>query len=212
MVKTGIWPALLLLTSAALAAESTVDPGRERLESYLENLDTLTADFSQEVINRDRELVESASGRVALRKPGRFRWDYLTPFERVIVADGERVWLYEADLEQVTIRRLDAGLGETPAALLTGNAEILERFEFLGSAQDGDLLWVNLGPRSAEADFDSIRLGFRGDTLVRLELQDRLGQTTQLSFAGQVTGIPLADEFFRFDPPEGVDVISETEF
>lgn len=210
--KTGIWPALLLLTSAALAAESTVDPGRERLESYLERLDTLTADFSQEVVNRDRELVESASGRVALRKPGRFRWDYLVPFERVIVADGERVWLYEADLEQVTIRRLDAGLGETPAALLTGNAEILERFEFLGSVQDGDLLWVNLGPRSTDSDFDSIRLGFRGDELVRLELRDRLGQTTQLSFAGQVTGVPLSDEFFRFDPPEGVDVISETEF
>lgn len=200
---------LFMLPWAVQAAAN--DPGLTRLQAYIASLDTLTAEFRQQVIDRDLEVVESASGELALRKPGHFRWDYQVPFERVIVADGERVWLYEADLEQVTVRRLDAGLGETPAALLTGSADVLERFEFLGSDSDGELLWVRLGPRSTDADFESIRLAFRGTELAQLELRDRLGQTTQLEFSDLRRGMPLADELFHFDAPAGVDVIDEDE-
>jgi outer membrane lipoprotein carrier protein len=206
------WLALsILLLAAAPAVAGSDDAGLERLRTFLDELDTLTADFSQEVVNRDLELVESATGRVVLQKPGRFRWDYQQPFERVIVADGERVWLYEADLDQVTVRRLDAGLGETPAALLTGTADVLERFEFLGSDTEGDLLWIRLGPLSADADFDDIRLAFAGDVLHRLELRDRLGQTTRLAFSGVDREAGLAPDTFRFVPPAGVDVIGEDE-
>jgi outer membrane lipoprotein carrier protein len=187
------------------------DPGLLRLQNFLDGLTTLTAEFSQEVMNRDLELVEAATGYVVLEKPGRFRWDYQEPFERVIVADGERVWLYEADLEQVTVRRLDAGLGETPAALLTGSVDVLERFAFLGSEADGEVLWVNLGPLSDDADFDSVRLAFAGDLLTRLELHDRLGQTTRLAFADVEQGVAVPNDVFVFDPPDGVDVIDEDE-
>jgi outer membrane lipoprotein carrier protein len=203
--------ALLLIYLFTPVLADTADPGLARLQGFLDELDTLTADFTQEVLNRDLELVESAAGQVVLQKPGRFRWDYREPFERVIVADGERVWLYEADLDQVTVRRLDEGLGETPAALLTGSVDVLERFEILGSEDQEELLWVHLGPRSESGDFDSIRLGFNGPLLTRLELRDRLGQTTRLVFSAVEQGAVLPDAVFTFDVPDGVDVIGEDE-
>jgi outer membrane lipoprotein carrier protein len=210
-VRAGLRLALSIVLLSGAAVASPDDPGLLRLQNFLDGLTTLTAEFSQEVMNRDLELVEAATGYVVLEKPGRFRWDYQEPFERVIVADGERVWLYEADLEQVTVRRLDAGLGETPAALLTGSVDVLERFAFLGSEADGEVLWVNLGPLSDDADFDSVRLAFAGDLLTRLELHDRLGQTTRLAFADVEQGVAVPNDVFVFDPPDGVDVIDEDE-
>lgn len=205
--RPAIW--LALLFSPLVFAEA--DPGLARLQDFLDDLDTLTADFSQDVVNRNNELIESAFGQVVLQKPGRFRWDYQDPFERVIVADGERVWLYEADLDQVTVRLLDEGLGETPAALLTGAVGVLDRFEFRGSESRDELLWVELGPRSEASDFDSVRLAFQGSELTRLELRDRLGQTTRLAFSAVEQGTELPAGVFTFDVPDGVDVIGEDE-
>ncbi len=187
------------------------EAGLKRLRHFLEDVQSLRAAFRQEVIDRDQNLVESASGRVALKRPGRFRWDYVAPYERLIVADSVRVWLYESDLEQVTIRRLDAGLGETPAALLTGRVDVLDRFDYGGSEMEAGLEWVELRPRSAESDFDAIRLGFDGDLLAQLALEDRLGQITRLYFADVEVNPEIADAVFQFEPPEGVDVIGETE-
>lgn len=202
-----LWLTLLL----PLQTNGATDPGLSRLQVFLDKLDTLTAEFTQDVVNRDQELVESAAGRVALQKPGRFRWDYQEPFERVIVADGERVWLYEADLDQVTVRLLDEGIGQTPAALLTGAVELLESFEFLGSEAQEGLLWVELGPRLETSDFDRVRLAFDGPQLTRLELRDRLGQTTRLAFTSIEQGVELSPAVFTFDVPDGVDVIGEDE-
>jgi len=185
------------------------EPGLVRLRTYLAGLNSLRAKFRQEVINSDLELVEEASGRVTLKKPGRFRWDYTLPFERVIVADGERVWLYEADLQQVTVRRLDAGLGETPAALLTGDAEVLDHFEYLGSSMDDGIEWIQLKPNSAESDFEMISLGFDGDDLVEIGLADRLGQRTRLYLTEVERLEALSDDLFHFTVPDGVDVIGE---
>ena len=209
--RAGACLALLLIHLFTPVLAGTTDPGLARLQNFLDELDTLQADFTQDVVNRDLELVESAVGQVVLQKPGRFRWDYREPFERVIVADGERVWLYEADLDQVTVRRLDEGLGETPAALLTGAVDVLERFEFLGSDNQEEILWVQLGPRSEAGDFDSIRLGFDGPLLTRLELRDRLGQTTRLAFSAVEREAVVPDSVFTFAVPDGVDVIGEDE-
>jgi len=195
--------------AAGHSASGAGDPGLTRLRTYLTDLNSLRAKFRQEVINGDLELVEEASGRVALKKPGRFRWDYQLPFERVIVADGARVWLYEADLQQVTVRRLDAGLGETPAALLTGDADVLDHFEYLGSSTDNGIEWIQLKPNSAESDFEMISLGFDGDDLVEIALADRLGQRTRLYLTEIERLETLPDELFRFAIPDGVDVIRE---
>ena len=195
----------------AYAQQADPDSGLRLLQEYLARLDTLTADFSQEVSNSNREVIETAAGRVYLKRPGRFRWDYDTPFERTIVTDGERVWLYEADLEQVTIRRLGAGLGATPAALLTDEADLLDRFQYQGYEAFDELIWVYLRPESAESDFDLIALGFIDSQLVEFMLEDRLGQRTNLSLSGIKMGVEIEDRKFSFTAPKGVDVIGETD-
>jgi len=179
------------------------------LRDYLVQLNSLRAQFSQEIIVGDDELVEAALGKVSLKKPGKFRWDYTEPFERVIVADGERVWLYEADLEQVTVRPLDRTLGETPAALLSGDAKALDRFELIDASASNHLEWVQLRPVSQESDFERIRLAFEEGELAELTLEDRLGQTTRIFLSDVVTNVAIADEVFRFQVPDGVDVIGE---
>jgi len=181
----------------------------EQLRSYLGAMQDLRAEFRQEVIGPGQEIVETASGSVALRKPGQFRWDYREPYERVIVADGERVWFYEADLEQVTIRRMATGLGDTPAALLTGDEAALEHFELLGSWSADGLQWLQLAPISAEADFSTVNVGFTDGELQQIEFVDRLGQRTKISLSGIDHSPQLTDSDFRFEIPDGVDVIGE---
>lgn len=197
-------------TDDAAGMDSAVQ-GLERLRTYLDQFDSLRAKFRQEVVNRDMELVEQASGEVILKKPGRFVWNYESPFERVIMSDGDRIWLYEADLEQVTVRRLDVGIGETPASLLTGTADVLDHFEYVDASSVEGLELIQLRPRSAESDFESIILGFDGDKLVQIALLDRLAQRTRLYLTDIERPISVDAEDFVFVIPEGVDVIGETE-
>jgi len=198
-------------TTHAAPEDPAGDDGLAALRAYLDGLDTFSAAFRQQVVSRDLEPIEDARGRVVLKKPGRFRWDYAEPYERVISADGERVWLYEADLEQVTVRRLDAGLGETPAALLTGTADVLDHFHYRGSMIADDVRWLRLEPEAAESDFAAIELGFVGDDLQGILLMDRLGQKTKIDFDDVDTETAVDDDLFRFEPPPGVDVIDENE-
>ncbi len=216
VIRAGAVPVCLLLAFmclSAIAGQAADGPpdGVERLRSFLQDVKTLRAAFSQQVVDRDQRIVESATGRVALARPGRFRWDYLEPFQRVIVADGERVWLYEADLDQVTVRRLDAGLGSTPAALLTGTLDVLDEFEVSDAKGPDGLVWVQLEPRDTSADFESVRLGFDGENLAELILKDRLGQTTRLAFSSIERNPQLDPALFEFEPPPGADVIGESE-
>ncbi len=211
----GRWPAtvcLVLLIVSSLAygePDSSQSDKLGQLRSYLGAMQDLRAEFRQEVLGVEKEVLESASGTVILSKPGRFRWDYQTPYERVIVADGERVWFYEADLEQVTIRRMTAGLGDTPAALLTGDEAALEEFEFVSAWADADIQWLQLAPVSLEADFSTVDLGFVGSELQRIEFLDRLGQRTRLLLSGIDHSPQLAEGEFQFKIPAGVDVIGE---
>lgn len=216
---TALLCASLLALFAGPAAFATDDAagmdasvqGLDRLRTYLDQFDSLRAKFRQEVVNRDLELVEQASGEVILKKPGRFVWNYEQPFERVIMSDGDKIWLYEADLEQVTVRRLDAGIGETPASLLTGTADVLDHFEYVDASAVEGLELIQLRPRSAESDFESIILGFDGDMLVQIALLDRLAQRTRLYLTEIERPTSVRAEDFVFLIPEGVDVIGETE-
>ena len=201
---------MLILSSAAQATAHTpaAVSVADRLSGYLSGLDNLSADFSQSVLEADSNIeIERASGRVQLSKPGRFRWDYAEPYRRVIVADGEQLWFYEEDLEQVTVRELSAGLGDTPAALLTGDTAALEQFEVLDNWQASGLDWLRLAPKSAEADFALIEIGFDGPELSAIEFVDQLGQRTRIL----LSNIQRPDQFsadpFVFEIPDGVDVI-----
>jgi len=201
--------ALLALTSMACAEDVQQNSVAELewLHGYLGAMQDLRAEFRQEVIGPDQDIIESATGSVVLSKPGRFRWNYREPYIRVIVADGEYVRFYEADLEQVTVRRMATGLGDTPAALLTGDVAALEHFELLRSWSADDLHWLQLAPLSLEADFSTVDLGFADGEIRQIEFVDRLGQQTRIFLSGIDRSPVLNDSEFYFEIPDGVDVI-----
>jgi chaperone LolA len=202
---------LLILAAAAAPAAPDAGTGEARLRNFLTNVQGVEGRFRQQVIDSRQQVMEDTSGSVVMQRPGRFRWNYQTPFERVIVADGEKVWLYEADLEQVTIRRLTAGIGDTPAALLTGKESVLDRFRIEKSWTADGLALVRLLPRSADADFAGVTLGFDGPVLRLLLLDDRLGQQTRVDLTDVRLNPVLAPDVFRFTPPPGADVIDDSE-
>ncbi len=196
-------PALL---AGFIAPASAADPVAT-LERFNSELDTLRADFEQVVFDEAGEAVQRSSGTVELRRPGRFRWLYETPYEQWIVADGETLWIYDADLEQVTRKPMDDALGSAPIGLLMERRPLRESFRVESGGEARGMAWAVLRPRDKETDFDSIRMGFRGDELAVMELRDAFGRLTRIRFAGLVMnpGIPAAH--FDFQPPEGTDVV-----
>jgi outer membrane lipoprotein carrier protein len=213
---TGTAARLLALAMLVLAAGLAPEPASAqgaadavaRVDAYLGSFRTLSADFSQVVRSREGQIAERASGTLALSRPNRFRWDYRQPYVQTIVADGERLWLYDSDLEQVTVRELEAGLGSTPAMLLSGSGRVGDAFESVKVERAGEWIWYRLRPREASSDFESVSLALdaRGE-LAAMELRDKLGQVTVIEFAGVRRNPPLDPATFRFEPPPGADVI-----
>ncbi len=201
----------LIIPPAFAATAKSTDSGIARLEAFQANVQGMEARFRQQVMDANRKVLEDTSGTVVMQRPGHFRWNYEAPFERVIVADGEKVWLYEADLYQVTIRRLSTGIGATPAALLTGKEAVLKHFDVEKSWVEDGLAFVRLTPKSTEAEFAGVTLGFKGAELRRLLLDDRLGQQTRIDLSELRINPRLSPELFRFKTPPGADVIDDSE-
>ena len=205
------WLPILLTALALLSPQAFADSGIARLEAFQANVQGMEARFRQQVMDANRKVLEDASGSVVMQRPGQFRWNYQAPFERVIVADGEKVWLYEADLDQVTIRRLSAGIGATPAALLTGKDTVLKYFDVGKSWVEEGMAFVRLTPKSTDAEFAGVTLGFKGAELRRMLLDDRLGQQTRIVLSRLRINPRLSPELFRFKTPPGADVIDDSE-
>ena len=213
MTRLVAWLAVVLacLVAPAAPAQQTAD-AVARVESYLGSLKTLSASFSQVVRNREGQVVDRASGRLSLWRPDRFRWDYEQPYLQTIVADGKRLWLYDSDLEQVTVRALEQGLGSTPAMLLSGAGKVGDAFAAVAVERLGEWTWCRLRPRDEATDFEQVSLAFdaRGE-LAAMELRDKLGQATVIEF-GVVRRNPALDaSLFNFEPPPGVDEIGGAE-
>jgi outer membrane lipoprotein carrier protein len=193
---------LLADTPTAAAAEPPA------LERFLDQAKSLKAEFSQEVWNGE-QLVESASGELALERPNRFRWQYRTPIEQLIVADGSRLWMYDVELAQVTVAPLDAPAASSPALLLSGDQAVRDGFDVVDSFTLDGISWVRLKPKLPDTDFRSVLLGFRDDVPTRLEMVDGLNQVTRIEFTDVELNPVLADTLFEFTPPPGADVIGE---
>jgi len=199
----GVLLALLLAPALALAA------GVERFQAYLRDTQTARADFEQRVYDRDKKLVQQSKGSFAFLRPGRFRWTYAQPYPQLIVGDGKRVWIYDEDLNQVTVRAMARALGSTPAALLAGAADVERAFELADAGQRDGLEWVQAKPREREAGFELIRLGMGAAGVQAMELVDQFGQTTMLRFSNIARNPSLDPSAFRFTPPKGADVLGE---
>lgn len=195
--------ALLALPGQVEAA----DAAAERVDRYLARIETLRAEFRQEIVDSTGSVRDAASGTLAVAKPGRFRWDYRSPGEQLLVSDGATLWLYDVDLEQVTVRRAGETLSATPASLLSGTGKASEAFDIRDAGIADGVEWVDLTPRLQDTDFRLIRLGFLQGAPARMELVDRLGQTTRIHFTSVEVNPALPPALFAFEIPAGVDVL-----
>lgn len=194
------------LPGYAAAADSSSDAAAQQLESALRGLSSFRAEFRQVVTNAEGEETETAAGTVSLARPGKFRWDYREP-EQLIVSDGVTVWLYDADLAQVTIRPAAETLIGTPALLLSGRSDISAEFDVADGGDEDGLAWIVLTPKSAESDFRELAVGISDGQIRRMRLVDRVGQTTRLEFDNIERNSRFAEGTFSFTPPPGVDVV-----
>ena len=197
---------LALAWCLPLAVRAAPADPAERLEHALGALDSVRAEFTQDLIAADGATTQHAAGVLYLRKPGRFRWDYSSP-RQLIVCDGEKLWLYDPDLEQATVRRVRDSLSQTPAMLLSGQARVRDGFAVRDAGHAAGLDWIALTPKSGDTDFREIRLGFAGEALRRLEFSDKLNQRTVIELSRIERNAKLPDGLFTFNPPAGVDVI-----
>jgi outer membrane lipoprotein carrier protein len=166
--------------------------------------------FTQVVTSADNAKKKTSSGSFEFARPNRFRFAYAKPYEQLIVGDGESVWLYDVDLQQVTVRAMDQALGATPAALLAG-ANVEKDFELKAQPSAQGLDWVQATPRvkGEAASFQSLRVGFKGKALSAIELVDNFGQRSLLTFGEVATNVTSAADTFRFTPPKGVEVLKQ---
>ena len=195
----------LTLGGAALAAQADA---ADALREFVRDAKTGRAAFTQTVTSPDGAKKKTSSGHFEFARPNRFRFTYTKPFEQTIVADGQKVWIYDADLNQASSRKMSQALGATPAALLAGGS-LDKDFELKAEAARDGLDWVQALPKAKDSGFQQLRIGFKGKTLATLEIVDSFGQKSLLQFNGLETNVAVAPESFRFVPPKGAEVVEQ---
>lgn len=204
------WIAVMLVGTLS-AATSAADPAATSMDRFFDGLQTLSADFEQTLYDAKGSLAQTAQGRLSIQRPGRFRWDYSSPYRQLVLGDGQRLWTYDADLEQATVKPQEDALAGTPALLLSADQPPRELFGVTPMVPRDDGQWYELRPLAQDTQFNRLRLGFRDDVLVAMELVDGFDQLTVFRFSNVVRNGPLAADLFRFVPPAGVDIIGDAE-
>ena len=197
--------AAALLSAASFAAHADAV---DTLKDFVTNVKSGHARFTQTVISPDGAKKKTSSGSFEFARPNRFRFAYAKPFEQLIIADGRKVWIYDADLNQVSARKLSSALGATPAALLAGGSLEIDFDLAALPAKDG-LDWVKATPKAKDGAFQSVLIGFRGKDLAAVEIVDSFGQRSLLQFAQLAANVAIAPERFVFTVPPGADVIEQ---
>ena len=200
----------LALVLFALASTGAHAAAREKLDAFSRDIRGLSANFSQRVFDSRGAEKESSSGKVQLQAPRQFRWEYTAPFPNLIVADGDHIWIYDPDLEQVTVRQQSLEEQNSPLAALIDPGELDRQFRTAEGGRSDGLDWLELTPKKPDdAPFDRARLGLGAGGLVRMELFDALGQRTVMAFDAWKKNPAFAAGTFRFTPPAGVEVVGE---
>ena len=195
----------LVLWASSIVHASGIDA----LKSFLNGTQAASARFAQMVLDSNMKMLQQASGTMEFSRPGKFRWVYHKPYEQVIVSDGSRLWIYDKDLNQVTVRSLDRALGSSPAALLAGKDVLEENYTLNNIGTQEGLEWVEAVPKRQDTAFERVRIGFGKTGLEAMELRDQFGQITVIKFADVERNPKLPAGTFEFKPPPGADVIRE---
>jgi len=193
--------ALLCVVGAADAS------GIDQLRSFVSGAKSGKATFRQ-VVTSQRGTTET-TGTFTFQRPGKFRWVYEKPYEQLIVGDGDKLWIYDRDLNQVIVRKLDAALGSSPAALLSGDNALERNFELADSGKADGAEWVDAKPKAADTGFERVRIGFKDNLPRVMELKDTFGNVTRLEFGTFERNATLDSGQFKFVPPKGADVVGE---
>jgi outer membrane lipoprotein carrier protein len=180
----------------------------DTLKAFVRDVKTGRAAFTQTVTSPDGGKKKTSNGRFEFSRPDRFRFDYTKPFEQVIVSDGQKVWIYDADLNQASSRKLTEALGASPAALLTGG-DLTRGFDLVALPSQNGLDWAQATPKNAEGAFQSMRIGFRGNQLAAVEIVDGFSQRSLLQFTQFAANIELPPQGFKFVVPPGVEVLEQ---
>ncbi len=197
---------LLLLNFPFMAHAAAI----EKLKTFIAATQSAQSDFTQEVFDHSGKRIQKASGIMQFQRPGKFRWTYHKPYEQLIVGDGEKFWMYDADLNQVTVKKLDAALGSSPAALLSGSNEIEIGFTLDEDGTRDRLDWLLAIPKAQDSGFEKIRMAFDSLAgLVIMELFDTFGNKTVLKFSSMQRNPSLSSGQFQFTPPKGADVLGD---
>ena len=197
---------LLFVTANVSAEQINKSTGEQYLEKFLANTQTFEADFQQTLRTHEGEILQETGGKFYLNRPGKFRWNYQTPFEQIIVSDGERIWIYDVELQQITVQQQSAGLPTTPMALLEDSSTLYKNFIVIPLDDREGLYRLKLQSRSKESDFGEIVIGVDVDGLRFMQLHDQFEQVTDIVFSAVETNKKLAKEIFEFVPPDGADV------
>ena len=202
-MKKSIAAALFAFAAVAAHADAV-----DTLKEFVREVKTGRAAFTQTVTAPDGVKRRSSSGSFEFARPNRFRFAYAKPFEQLIVADGQKVWIFDADLNQVSVRAFNSALGATPAALLAGGS--LEKdFDLSNQPSKDGVDWALATPKNKDGAFQSVRVGFKGKTLSAIEITDSFGQRSLLLFTQMLANPVIASDAFRFTPPAGADVIEQ---
>lgn len=200
----------VLLCAAMAVSPLLAEAGAiDQLHQFLQSTRTLKADFAQTVMARNGRKPQLSSGVVAISRPGKLRWEILKPYPQLVVGDGEKIWIYDQELQQVTVRKAGQAIGGSPATLLSGNNDLEKNFNLKEAGDAEGLNWVEATPKSGDSGFEKVRLGFAGSDLKAMELQDSFGQTTVIRFSKLERNPALPASSFKFTPPAGVDVVGE---
>ncbi len=198
----------LFIVIALFAGESFAQPSAEQsLYNILRTIGSLQANFYQQVLDAGGQVLQEATGTFELKKPGKFRWQYGAPYSQHIISDGENLWMLDLELAQATVQPLEQALGAAPIVLLTAIRPLKEDFEIKAMPDEFGLTWVALVPRIQDTEFFRIEMGMDGDAVVEMKLYDHFDQQTIIRFSKLQKNQKIPDDRFKFNIPDGVDVI-----
>lgn len=195
---------LLMMISGLVFSASTGD----ELQAKLNAIRSMSANFNQ-VVKAGKREVSNSSGTMALSRPGKFRWATKSPMEQLVVADSQRMWVYDVDLEQVSVKKQQKGLGGTPGLFLSGYDNTVTRDFDVSPLTTGQNASYSLRAKSPKENFQKLQLSFNGDQLSSIEFFDQLGQHTIVKLSNVKNNLNLAEKLFQFKPPKGVDVVPQ---